>query len=244
MPPVVRHASAGELPSRCEATDIIGKPLGNLQQLRTILVGGELDLDARFAFDMSQKLERQSRALEKFDALADGSLSRCDRHWSHETLLKPPDQVAVIDWSIASRNRQETDPDVQFRTAVEATVTSENERDAGFIPQPVRDLIEYGKIYAGFCLTRQLMGIWRSGIRGHLVPQGLGGLDLGLFGSPWFGDGYQVPGTWTYCLSARSRIRFWRSSGPLMHRTGELARCEAERIRRNQLPVRALRPSP
>lgn len=32
---------------------MIGKSLGNLRQLRTILVGGELDYDFRFAFDMS-----------------------------------------------------------------------------------------------------------------------------------------------------------------------------------------------
>ena len=65
----------------------------------------------------------------------------------------------MVNRSVSRRDGQEANPDIQFRTAVEATVTSENERDAGFIPQPVRDLIEYGEIYAGFSLTRQLMRI-------------------------------------------------------------------------------------
>ncbi len=92
------------MPSGCEATDIIGKSLGNLQQLRVVFVGGALDLDFRLAFDMSQKLERQSRAMEKTDALIDGPFSRRDSCWSHEMLLLPPNQAAVVNRSVSSRD--------------------------------------------------------------------------------------------------------------------------------------------
>ncbi len=135
--------SARESLSRCETTQIIGKVLSDLPERRAIHLGGELDLDFRFAFDMSQKLERQSRASEKTNTLADCFFTRRNGAWCHEMLLQPPNQAAAVNRSVSRRDGQETNPDIQFRTTVEFPVTSEDKGHARFIPEPVRDLCEY-----------------------------------------------------------------------------------------------------